>query len=471
VSETRAPRRFRRRLTSAFVLTAAITTGVLAIVSYTISSERRQRNFEQRNRNEVRVALALAPQTLDEHSFETILRVYETRTGSDAIAIDGDPSYSSSNLVTAADVPAELYDDIEDRLRTTRLTTGGREYLVIVGLGPNSEHYAFFFSLDQLRDGLAELRRVLLGGWVTIVVLSLAVGHLVARRTLRPVREAAVAATAMADGKLDTRIQARGDDEFSHLARSFNTMADALQMKIDELNRAADRERQFTANVAHDLRTPLTGMTAMASLLREHLEALPPDARGALQIIIQDSERLKNLVLELLELANLDSGTDVVLPEELDVADAVAATVDSLSVAPGVTVAVDVPAGLTIHAERPRFRRALGNLVLNAMTHGGGSVSIVAERAGDDVLIHVCDEGPGIDPALRDSAFDRFVRGDPARTQGGSGLGLAIAREQARAQGGDVVAGDNHGRGARFTLRLPRTSTPSRVPNSHGAHG
>ncbi|MGE0309937.1 MAG: HAMP domain-containing protein, partial [Acidimicrobiia bacterium] len=250
MSEPRTPRRFRRRLTLAFVLTAAITTGVLAIVTYTLTSERRQRNFEQRSRNEVRIALALAPRTLDEDSFDTILRVYETRTGSDAIAIDGNPGYSSSNVVSAADVPVELYDGIGDRLRMTRLTVGGRDYLVIVGLGPNSEHYAFFFSLDQLRDGLAELRRILLGGWITIVVLSLGVGHLVARRTLRPVREAAVAANAMAEGKLDTRIQARGDDEFSHLARSFNTMADSLQSKIDELNRAAERERQFTANVA-----------------------------------------------------------------------------------------------------------------------------------------------------------------------------------------------------------------------------
>ena len=377
--DTRAPRRFRRRLTLAFVLTAAITTGVLAAVTYTISSERRHRNFEQRNRNEVRVALALAPQTLDESSFETILRVYETRTGSDAVAIDGDPSYSSSNLVTAADVPTDLYDGIEDRLRTTNLAIGGREYLVVVGLGPNGEHYAFFFSLEQLRDGLAEVQRVLTWGWVTIVMLSLAVGHLVARRTLRPVREAAVAATAMADGKLDTRIEARGDDEFSHLASSFNTMADSLQHKIDELNRAAERERQFTANVAHDLRTPLTGMTAMASVLRDHLDAMPPDARDAVEIIIQDSERLKNLVLELLELARLDSGKDVVVSEDLDLADAIAATVDSLSVPTGASVAVDVPARIHIHAERPRFRRALGNLVLNAMTHGGGVVAIVVD--------------------------------------------------------------------------------------------
>ena len=95
----------------------------------------------------------MAPQTLDESSFETILRVYETRTGSDAVAIDGDPSYSSSNLVTPADVPTDLYDGIEDRLRTTNLAIGGREYLVVVGLGPNGEHYAFFFSLEQLAMG------------------------------------------------------------------------------------------------------------------------------------------------------------------------------------------------------------------------------------------------------------------------------------------------------------------------------
>ena len=239
-------------------------------------------------------------------------------------------------------------------------------------------------------------------------------------------------------------------------------MADSLQHKIDELNRAAERERQFTANVAHDLRTPLTGMTAMASVLRDHLDAMPPDARDAVEIIIQDSERLKNLVLELLEPARLDSGKDVVVSEVLDLADAIAATVDSLSVPTGASVAVDVPARIHIHAERPRFRRALGNLVLNAMTHGGGVVTIVVDLAGDDVLIHVCDEGPGIDAELRDSAFDRFVRGDQSRGPGGSGLGLTIAREQARAQGGDVMAGDSRGGGTRFTLRMPLAQPPDR---------
>jgi signal transduction histidine kinase len=86
----------------------------------------------------------------------------------------------------------------------------------------------------------------------------------------------------------------------------------------------------------------------------------------------------------------------------------------------------------------------------------------VADTTATDVLVHVCDDGPGIDPELRDKVFDRFVRGDAARGPGGSGLGLAIAREQARAQGGDVIAGDGPGRGARFTLRLPRAQTAGR---------
>lgn len=456
MTDSYARQRFRHRLTAAFVLTAAITTGALAIVTYALTREYRHRNFEQTSRDEVRVALALAPRTLDAASFERILRVYETRTGSDSVAIDGDASFSSSNVISATDVPAQLYDDIGDALRTTNLAIDGRDYLVVAGLGPNSEHYAFFFSLAQLHDGLAELRRVLLGAWIAIVAVSLAVGHLVARGTLRPVREAAVAATAMADGMLDTRIRARGDDEFGHLARSFNTMADALQTKIDELNRAAERERQFTANVAHDLRTPLTGMTAVASLLRDQLEDLPRDTARAVEIIIQDSERLKDLVLELLELARLDSGTDVVDVEDLDLGSAVAATLDSLRVPPEATIKLEIPAGARIRAERARFRRALGNLINNALTHGGGDVTISADLSSDDVLIRVRDHGPGMDDMLLESAFDRFVRGDASRSTGGSGLGLAIAREQARVQGGDVLVHNASGGGARFTLQMPR---------------
>ncbi len=454
---SRRARRFRTRLTAVFVLTAAVTSGALAVATYGLTREYRQRNFRESSRDEVKVALALAPRALDEESFERIVRVYGTRTGSDAIVVDGEASFSSSAVLDQGDIPDDLFAGIGEDLRTATTVVAGREYLVVVGLGPNGEQYAFFFGLDQLHDSLVELRTVLAASWVVIVLIALAVGEIVARTTLRPVRQAADAAAAIASGKLDTRIASTGADEFAQWARSFNVMAETLQSKIAELDRAAARERQFTADIAHDLRTPLTAMSTMAALLDDQLATLPADARTVAAILIQDTRRLTDLILELLELAQLDAKVEDVAAEQLNLRELVQQTVASLRLDERASVSVDIPSTLFVMAERTRFRRAFGNLVQNGVHHGGGAVEITASAETAHVLVHVRDHGPGIEPGDLGKVFDRFFRGDASRARGGSGLGLAIAREQALAQQGDLVAANDPDGGAIFTLRLPRS--------------
>lgn len=464
--------RFRTRLTAAFVLTAAITSGALAVATYGLTREYRQRSFRETSRDEVRVALALAPRSLDEESFERILRVYSTRTASDAVVVDGDNTFSSSSALDSTDVPSWLYDDIADEMRTATTRVAGRDYMVVVGLGPNGEHYAFFFGLDQLHDSLAELRTVLIVSWAAIVVVALAVGEVVARRTLRPVGQAAQAAASIAAGMLHTRIPSKGSDEFAQWARSFNTMAQSLESKVDELDRAAARERQFTADMAHDLRTPLTTLTTMATLLEDLIDTLPADAQQIATALIADTRRLTALVLELLELAQLDAGGEDTQLEHLAIRDLVEHTVSSLSIDGSAGIAVDVPEGLRALTERRHVRRALANLIDNAIRHGGGLIEVSARQSDDAVHVRIRDRGPGIEHTHLERVFDRFFRGDSSRTSGGSGLGLAIAREHALAVGGDLFAeNDPHG-GAAFTLTLRRASdTDGSTTHPHPLHG
>lgn len=463
------PHRFRRRLTAAFIVVAAVSSGALAVLTYTVTSGQRWRNFERNSHNEVRVALALAPSDLDEQGFERMQAAYEKRSGTDTVALAGDRTYTSAVTLTAADVPAAVRDGSSDDLVTVRATREGHDYLVVGGDGPDGSRYAFFFALDQVQESLAELRTVLAVGWVLVVGLAAAVGHLVARRTLRPVRQAAEAATAIAGGLLDTRLPSVGEDEFRAWADSFNDMADALEAKIAELHRAAERQRQFTADVAHDLRTPLTGMAVTAELLEGRLDDLPPSARRAGTVLVRDVQRLRDLVLDLLELSRLDAGADPVLAEPLDLATALTTTLDALRPPPGVTLEVVVEPGITVSAERSRFRRVVTNVVGNAFAHGGGAVHVRVRREGRDVVLTVEDDGPGIDPRRAEHIFDRFYKSDSSRAEGGSGLGLAIAREHARAMGGDVTVDPGAGEGATFSIRLPVSSPAPASPSAPAA--
>lgn len=460
------PHRFRTRLTAAFVLVAALSSGTLALVTYGATNSYRWLSFEQMTSDEVHLALALAPSRLSEENFERLLGAYEKRSGTDAVAIGADGTfYSSSVTLTAGDIPSTVLDGPPGDLVTTEVDRESGRYRVIGGDGPDDARYVFFFPLTQLRSSLAELRIVLAVSWVGVVVAAAAVGELVSRRTLRPVREAGDAATALANGLLDTRLPSAGDDEFAAWAESFNTMAAALEAKIGELGRAAQRERQFTSDVAHDLRTPLTGMAVRASLLLDQLDDLPPDTQEAVAALAGDVQRLKDLVLELLELSRLDARADPAQPESFSVSAGVRTTVEALGLDEGVAVSIVIDPQLTVCAARAPFRRIVANVVRNAATHGRGRIEVRARQNGDQVLIDIRDHGAGVDLGQRERIFDRFFKSDESRAFGGSGLGLSIARQHARSLGGDVTVTNAAEGGACFTISLPTGLTgpgPSR---------
>jgi two-component system sensor histidine kinase MtrB len=203
-------------------------------------------------------------------------------------------------------------------------------------------------------------------------------------------------------------------------------------------------ERQFTAEVAHELRTPLTGMSACSALIADRVDELPVDVQRPVSILVDDVDRLRTLVLELLELARLDAGTGVPRAAPLRLADAVRAVVDEAETRRDAVMPIDV--GDTI---------VVGDLLDNAVAHGAQPIVVTARDRDGAVVIDVADQGPGIATDDLESVFDRLAKSDRSRSNGGSGLGLAIAREYARSLGGDVTAASGPGGGARFTLRLP----------------
>jgi signal transduction histidine kinase len=326
----------------------------------------------------------------------------------------------------------------DERLRLLARPAGNR--VVIVGA-----------TREDREEALGSLKEVLLIGLPIALVLSALAAYGVATAALRPV--SAMRAEAAEISRLESghRLPVpQGRDELSQLGDTLNEM-------LDRLERSAERERGFVASASHELRTPLALLrTELELALREGRS--PEELREAVASAASESDRLVQLAEDLLVLARADEGRLPVRPEQLDVAELLATTArrfQTRAADAGRELQVAEPDGLVLCADRLRAEQALANLVDNALRHGEGAVELAAEPAGDGVLLHVRDRGPGFDPALNGHAFERFTRGDRARSRGGTGLGLAIVDAIARSHGRTAGAASREGGGADVWIELP----------------
>ena len=450
--------RMRRRLTIAFVLVAALSAAAVATSSYLLVRQAWLADGLRRAEPDARYQLALAEQfqPLDPANAANLRDSFARADRPVVLVVGGAAAPSDPELDPP--LPAGLRAAVAGgELAYQRQRHAGHELLLVGGRIPGSpgELYLIYVE-DQLHSDLGQLRTVLLGGWLAVTLVGAAVGYGLARRTLEPVGRAAAAASAVAEGLLDTRLPVRTADEFGAWAASFNQMAAALEAKIAALSQARERERRFTADVAHELRTPVTALVAAGSLLREQLDQLPDRLRRPAELLVGSAERLRRLVDDLLEISRLDSGQEVVRPREVDLAEVVRAILAARGWQERVRF--DAPATLLVTDPR-RVERVLGNVIANAVDHGGGraEVRICPEGGGGTVRVEVIDYGPGIAQEHLPHLFDRFYQADRARSGTGSGLGLAIARENARLLGAGIEVRSEPGIGTLVRVRLPVT--------------
>lgn len=349
-----------------------------------------------------------------------------------------------------------------------RIVRDGRPYL-LVGAHPTGYRTTMteperttppmiFVSVDLGReaDDLRLFTRALLIADGAALACALVLALLATRGVLRPVRRLGAAARALGEGDLETRVDVRGRDELADLARTFNGTAEALERTVTELRAMDAASRRFVADVSHELRTPLTSMVALTDMLVEDAAA-PGDGRAA-RLVAAETRRLGRLVEHLIEISRFDAGAAALVLDDVDVAEAVAATLDARGWRD--EAAVTGPDGLFARLDPRRFDVVLANLVGNALAHGRPPVTVRFGPAARDgragVEVTVTDHGPGL-PAGPDGAiFDRFVKADAARVASeGSGLGLSIARENALLHGGTLEARNGAAGGAVFVLWLP----------------
>jgi two-component system sensor histidine kinase MtrB len=379
----------------------------------------------------------------------------------------------TSPRVRPANVPVELSGQLQQqpgplyvfapvpgpRGTDTGLVVGSA--LGVPGLGQYRLYH--LFPLDAERDALSLVRRTALLAGSLLVLLVGVIAALVTRQVVSPVRLAARTAERLAAGRLEERMQVSGEDELARLASSFNSMAEALQSQIRQLEDLSRVQRRFVSDVSHELRTPLTTVRMAADVLFAGRTRFPPDVARSAELLQDELDRFEALLADLLEISRYDAGAAALDAGPLDVVPLVhrvVAAAAPLAERKGSRIDVSaVPPGPVIaEADAVRLERVLRNLVVNGVEHGEGRpVEVVVAGADDAVCILVRDHGVGLQPGQAGMVFTRFWRADPsrARTTGGTGLGLAIALEDVRLQGGWLQAAGRPGEGAAFLVTLP----------------
>jgi signal transduction histidine kinase len=446
-----SPGGLRRRLTIAFTLAVGASAAALAVGSYFVVRHNLMADSVNSGVRQARRNLVIAPAYLKK-SPDALLRAYQRRGDFDTAGVYRGRPFSSSFSVSVRQVPSELRRVVrKGELGYQRNTVAGTHYLVVGGRAGRDTELYYFSSEQDLRHELTQLRDILLVGVGILMLVAAFVGAILARGTLRPVARASDAARSLAEGLLETRLPVEGRDEFGVWAESFNEMAAALEGKISALSAAQARERRFTADVAHELRTPLTALVGEASLLAQHLEAMPRESQRPAELLIADVGRLRRLVEDLMAISRLDAGAESVHAETVELGSLAQAAVRARGWDGRVRLEADE---VVVTSDPRRLEGIVSNLIGNALQHGGGEASVRVGRDDATAFVEIADQGPGIPPEHLPHLFERFYKADPARSSGGTGLGLAIAQENARLLGGRIEVSSEVGKGSRFTLRL-----------------
>ena len=303
---------------------------------------------------------------------------------------------------------------------------------------------------------IQRINRLLLYGALIGAVIALLLGVFLSRTLTRPIRELTRATHAVSEGDLSQQVPVRSNDELGELAQAFNKMS-------SELSRSVNARKQMTADIAHELRTPL-------SLILGHAEAvhdgvLPPTPEN-FEIIREEATRLEHLVNDLRILSLADAGELSINPQQVEpqrLLEEVASLYQYQAQRKDISLSLEAASLLSpIEVDPGRMIQVLTNILDNALRHTpqGGRIILSATQQNDRIELSIQDSGPGLKSEDLDRIFDRFYRTDSSRQRedGGSGLGLAIARSIVQAHGGQLSAESEVGNGLKVSVILPGSS-------------
>lgn len=323
---------------------------------------------------------------------------------------------------------------------------------------------SFLFSRTLHRPGIAAVGVLIVSILIIIGSVMFAISRAARSfaRSMEPLARVMAAADAVSEGNLNTRVPEDAPGEFGRLQVAFNRM-------VTELQRTDQQRRNLTADVAHELRTPLH---VIQGNLEGILDGVYPADTAQVELLLDETRQLARLVEDLRTLSLAEAGQLPLHFEAIDVNDLlqdVATSFSGQAESAGVALAAEIHGSLlTIQGDPGRLDQVLSNLVANALRHtpAGGSIHLRAEPLPGDpphLRITVTDTGSGIPAEDLPFIFDRFWRGDRARQkdgQGSTGLGLAITRQLVQAHGGRIAVESRPGEGTVFTIDLPAGPAP-----------
>jgi two-component system, OmpR family, sensor histidine kinase BaeS len=319
-----------------------------------------------------------------------------------------------------------------------------------VGTILTAKHISRFSPEEALF--LERTNQALLISIITGLLVAVIIGSILARKLTLPLRDLTQAAQNIAEGQLEQEVKVTSQDEIGQLAVAFNQMS-------REVARVNASRRQMTADIAHDLRTPLTVIAGYIESMQDGVLQPTPER---LALIYKEIERLQNMVGDLRMLSQADAGELTLHPQKIRpkaLLDQAAALFQHHAKRYSVTIGVDAPDDLPeIMVDEARMMQVLDNLISNALryTPEEGQITLSGKRINGNVELSVQDNGSGITPEELPLIFDRFHRADKSRhaDEGESGLGLAIVKALVESQGGKVWAESDPGEGAAFKMRF-----------------
>ncbi len=312
------------------------------------------------------------------------------------------------------------------------------------------EFFNEFFSRPLVVAGIAALLlAILLAAWIS-------------RSVVRPLQEMAIATEAIAQGRYDDQLALTGPSEVRRVAASFNSMATQVQ-------KTQNAQRDFLANVSHDLKTPITSVRGWSQALLDGTAVTPTEQQQAANVIHNEANRMTRMVDELLDLARIDSGQLELILQPVDMPQLLSDVIDNL--APiiqekQIQLVTDLQAGTAVNGDFDRLMQIFTNLLDNAVTYTpvNGRIQLDLQPYGHkEIVVAIQDSGTGIPPDELPRVFERFYQVDKSRTraaeQPGFGLGLAIVKELVEAHNGHVEARSQWGQGSTFLVYLPKIAS------------
>lgn len=389
-----------------------------------------------------------------------VRRVYEVWSPA------GEPLHRSGAAVA---LPPPRFASSGSSYRYETIAANGERWRALtapVSIAGNAVVLRVSRSEERLLYQLREILVVLILGFPLVIALAGVGGYILARRALAPIDHLSADARRITAERLHERLSvANPSDEIGRLTAVINETFARLEASFDQL-------RRFTADASHELRTPLAAVRGIGEAAVAERRT-PPEYEEAIGSMLEEIDRLTNLVDTLLRLSHGDAGTIRLTREPLDLsllASEVAASLGILAEERQQRITLDLAEGTVVSVDRLVLREAITNVLDNAIKYSPtrSTIAIRVERVDDQAVVTITDEGPGIPPEHRERIFHRFFRVDVARSRdaGGTGLGLAIAKWAVDMHGGQITVDSRPSGGSEFRIRL--ALSPAAPPGERG---